>query len=27
MIDHKVRRLPARLVGVISQADLATNID
>jgi CBS domain-containing protein len=31
MIDHKVRRLPVidgrRLVGVISQADLATNID
>lgn len=31
MIDHKLRRLPVidgrRLVGVISQADLATNID
>ena len=31
MIEHKVRRLPViddrRLVGVISQADLATNID
>jgi len=31
MIDHKVRRLPVidgrRLVGVISQADLAINID
>jgi CBS domain-containing protein len=31
MIDHKVRRLPVidghRLVGVISQADIATNID
>src|ERR671928_1472902 len=31
MIDHKVRRLPVidgrRLVGIISQADLATNID
>ena len=31
MIDHKVRRLPViddrRLVGIISQADVATNID
>jgi CBS domain-containing protein len=31
MIDHKVRRLPVidgrRLVGVISQADVATNVD
>jgi CBS domain-containing protein len=31
MIDHKVRRLPVidgkRLVGIISQADIATNID
>ena len=31
MIDHKVRRLPVidgrRMVGIISQADLATNID
>jgi CBS domain-containing protein len=31
MIDHKVRRLPVidgrKLVGVISQADLATNLD
>jgi CBS domain-containing protein len=31
MIDHKVRRLPVidgkRLVGIISQADLATNVD
>jgi CBS domain-containing protein len=31
MIDHKVRRLPVidgkRLVGIISQADLATNLD
>ena len=31
MIDHKVRRLPVidgkRMVGIISQADLATNVD
>jgi CBS domain-containing protein len=31
MIDHKVRRLPVidgrRLVGIVSQADVATNID
>jgi len=31
MIDHKVRRLPVidgqRMVGVISQADIATNVD
>jgi CBS domain-containing protein len=31
MIDHKVRRLPVidgnRLVGVISQADIATNVE
>jgi len=31
MIDHKVRRLPVidgkRLVGIISQADVATNLD
>jgi len=31
MIDHKVRRLPViddrRLVGIVSQADIATNID
>ena len=31
MIDHKVRRLPVidgkRLVGIISQADIATNLD
>jgi CBS domain-containing protein len=31
MIDHKVRRLPVidgdRLVGIISQADVATNVD
>jgi CBS domain-containing protein len=31
MIDHKVRRLPVidgkRLVGIISQADIATNVD
>jgi CBS domain-containing protein len=31
MIDHKVRRLPVidghELVGIVSQADLATNID
>jgi CBS domain-containing protein len=31
MIDHKVRRLPVidgrRMVGIVSQADLATNID
>jgi CBS domain-containing protein len=31
MIDHKVRRLPVidgkRLVGMISQADIATNVD
>jgi CBS domain-containing protein len=31
MIEHKVRRLPVidgrRLVGIVSQADLATNID
>jgi len=31
MIDHKVRRLPVidgkRLIGIISQADIATNID
>jgi CBS domain-containing protein len=31
MIDHKVRRLPVidgkRMVGVISQADVATNVD
>jgi CBS domain-containing protein len=31
MIDHKVRRLPViddhRLVGVLSQADIATNVD
>jgi CBS domain-containing protein len=31
MVDHKVRRLPVidghRLVGIISQADIATNID
>ena len=31
MIDHKVRRLPVidgrRMVGIISQGDLATNID
>jgi CBS domain-containing protein len=31
MIDHKVRRLPVidghQLVGIISQADIATNID
>jgi CBS domain-containing protein len=31
MIDHKVRRLPVidgkQLVGIISQADLATNVD
>ena len=31
MIDHKVRRLPVidghNLVGIVSQADLATNID
>jgi CBS-domain-containing membrane protein len=30
-IDHKVRRLPViddrKLVGIISQADIATNID
>jgi CBS domain-containing protein len=31
MIDHKVRRLPVidghELVGIISQADIATNLD
>ena len=31
MIDHKVRRLPVidgkRMVGIISQADIATNVD
>ena len=31
MIDHKVRRLPViddrRLVGIVSQADIATNVD
>jgi CBS domain-containing protein len=31
MIEHKVRRLPVidghRLIGIVSQADLATNID
>jgi CBS domain-containing protein len=31
MIDHKVRRLPVidgqRLVGILSQADIATNLD
>jgi CBS domain-containing protein len=31
MIDHKVRRLPvidgSRLVGIVSQADVATNVD
>ena len=31
MIDHKVRRLPVidgrQLVGIISQADIATNVD
>jgi CBS domain-containing protein len=31
MIDHKVRRLPVidgrRLVGIVSQADVATNLD
>ncbi len=31
MIDHKVRRLPVidgkRMVGIISQADIATNLD
>jgi CBS domain-containing protein len=31
MIDHKVRRLPVidgrRMVGIISQADVATNVD
>ena len=31
MIDHKVRRLPVidgrRLVGIVSQADVATNVD
>jgi len=31
MIDHKVRRLPVidgdRLVGIVSQADIATNLD
>jgi CBS domain-containing protein len=31
MIDHKVRRLPVidgrELVGIISQADIATNVD
>ena len=31
MIDHKVRRLPVidgkRLVGIISQADIATNVE
>ena len=31
MIDHKVRRLPVidgkRLVGIVSQADIATNMD
>jgi CBS domain-containing protein len=31
MIDHKVRRLPVidgkKMVGIVSQADLATNID
>ncbi len=31
MIEHKVRRLPVidghRLVGIISQADIATNLD
>ena len=31
MIDHKVRRLPVidgkRMIGIISQADIATNVD
>src|SRR5690242_3724893 len=31
MVDHKVRRLPVidghRLVGIVSQADIATNLD